>query len=100
MRTFNRYHQNIIDQPKNNVTNTPVLNFFVSLLVKVLSDASSIGLRALLEQEHNQTWLYYCLCSSHLIAINYCQLEKDILSVFACEKLHEYLYGREYNDRL
>ena len=63
-------------------------------------------LGAVLEQKHDETWYPVAFASRSLTLAekNYCQLEKEILSiVFACSKFHEYIYGMKfdiYNDHL
>ena len=54
---------------------------------------------AILEQNHNNSWLPIAFASHTLTQSkqNYCQLEKETLSiVFACNKFHQYLYGRPF----
>ena len=69
-------------------------------------DTSEKGLGAVLEQKENQRWhpIAYASHTLNKSDQNYCQLEKEILSiVFACTKFHDYIYGKPfhmYNDYL
>ena len=73
---------------------------------KISCDASMKGLGAVLEQKHDETWYPIAYASRSLSSSeqNYSQIEKETLSiVFACQKFHDYIYGRKfliYNDHL
>ena len=75
-------------------------------LVKASCDASMKGLGAVLEQKHHDIWHPVSYASRYLTSAeeNCCQLEKDVLSiVFACDKFHEFIYGKQfdvYNEHL
>ena len=90
-----------IDSLKKIITATPVLKFFdPNKPTKISSDASMHGLGAILEQEHEDGWHPVAYSSRSLKSYeqNYCQLEKEVLSiVFACERFHEYVYGIKFN---
>ena len=64
------------------------------------------GIGAVLEQKHHDIWrsLSYASTSITSAEENSCQFEKEILSkVFACDKFHEFIYGKQfeiYNDHL
>ena len=84
-----------------------MLKFFnYKLPTKISCDASLKGLGAVLEQRHNDTWYPVGYASRSLTSAerNYCQLEKEILSVvFACQKFHDFTYGKRFyvfNDHL
>ena len=82
------------------LTSCPVLKFFNPVLPTRLSaDSSSYGLGALLEQQHATEWHPVAYASRLLTSAeqNYCQLEKETLSiVFGCERFKEYLHGRNF----
>ena len=86
---------------KQLITNSPVLKFYNSeLLIKVSCDATMKGLGAVLKQKQHDIWhlVSYTSRSETSAEENYCQLEKEILSiVFACEKFHEFTYGKQFN---
>ena len=89
------------------VISPPVLKFYNTLLpIKVSCDTSEKGLEAVLEQKENERWhpIAYASRTLNKSEQNYCQLEKEILSiVFACTKFHDYVYGKPfhvYNDHL
>ena len=68
--------------------------------MKVLCDASMKGLGAVLEQKHHDIWHPVSYASRSLTSAeeNYCQLENKILSiVFACDKFHEFIYGKQFD---
>ena len=92
---------------KNLVTKSPVLKFFDSILpTKISCDASLKGLGAILEQKHNDSWYPVGYASRSLTSAerNYCQLEKEILSIaFTYHEFHDFIYGEKFsvfNDHL
>ena len=92
---------------KNLVTKSPVLKFFDSILpTKISCDASLKGLGAILEQKHNDSWYQVGYTSRSLNSAerNYCQLEKEILSIaFTYHTFHDFIYGKKisvFNDHL
>ena len=92
---------------KQLITNSPVLKFYnLELLIEISFDASMKGLRAVLGQKHDDIWHPVSYASRSLASAeeNYCQLEKEILSiVFACDKFHEFIYRKQsdvYNNYL
>ena len=100
-------HKKEIDELKQMITRAPVLkNFDPKLPTKISCDASSTGLGAVLEQQDGENWfpIAYSSCTLTSTENNYCQLEKETLSIlFACNKFHDYVYGRKfyvYNDHL
>ena len=92
--------QDAFDTLKDLVTKAPVLKYFdPKLPTRISSDASKSGLEATLEQCHEGTWHPVVYASRSLTSAeqNYCQLEKETLSIlFACDRFHEYLYGRKF----
>jgi len=66
------------------------------LPTKITCDASQHGLGATLKQQVGDEWhpVFFASRTMTSSEIN-CQLEKEMLSaVFACNKFHEYIYGR------
>ena len=99
-------HKQEINELKQMITRAPVLKIFVPKLpTKISCDASSTGLDAVLEQQNGEDWFPIAYSSRSLTSTekNYCQLEKETLSIlFACNKFHD-VYGRKfyvYNDHL
>ena len=86
---------------KQLVTSSTTLKFFdVNLDTRITCDASQQGLGAILEQLHNETWCPVAFASRTLTSAesNYCSLERETLAiVFACERFHEYVYGRHFS---
>ena len=97
---FENKHENEIDNLKQLITNSPVLNFYnPELPIKVSCDASIKGLAAVLEQKHHDIWYPVSYANRSLTSAeeNYCHLEKEILSiVFICDKFHEFIYGNDH----
>ena len=98
---FEKQHEAAIHQLKKCITTAPVLKYFdPARPTKVSSDFSGEGLGALLEQQHEDEWHPIAYASRTLTPAehNYSPLEGETLSiVFACERFHEYLYGRKFN---
>ena len=66
---------------------------------KIITDASPVGLGAILVQEHNGENRIICYASRGLSAVErrYSQTEREALAiVWACEKFHIYLYGTTF----
>ena len=66
---------------------------------KVIADAGPVGLGGILVQEQNGEQRVICYASHSLTDVErrYSQTEKEALaSVWACERFHLYLYGREF----
>ena len=90
-----------INRLKEVLTTAPVLTFYnPSQPTRVSVDASSHGLGAILEpQDTDAIWKPIGFASRSLTSAerNYAQIEKETLAiVFACEKFHDYLYGRSF----
>ena len=82
------------------VTNNPVLKFYnIQLPTRVSSDASTGGSGVVMEQQHADGWfpVASASCSLSVSEQNYCQLERETLSIdFACEHFHDYVYGTKF----
>ena len=66
---------------------------------KVIADAGPVGLGGILVQEQNGEQRVICYASRSLTDVErrYSQTEKEALAlVWACERFHLYLYGREF----
>ena len=89
------------------ITNSLALKFYNhELSINVSCDASMRGLGVVLEQKYHNIWHPVCYPSRFLTSTeeNYCRFQKDVRSiVFVCDKLHEFIYGKQfevYNDNL
>ena len=85
---------------KKGLAKTETLGYFDSAAkTRVITDASSVGLGALLVQEQNDEERVICYASRSLTDVEkrYSQTEKEALGiVWACERLHMYLYGTDF----
>lgn len=88
-------HDDAVCQLKSMATSMPVLRYYdVTKPITVQSDSSQSGLGCCLLQEGQPV----AFASRALTPTekNYAQIEKECLSiVFACQRFHHYLYGRE-----
>ena len=79
---------------------TETLGYFDSAATtRVITDASPVGLGAILLQEQNGEERVICFASRSLTDVekHYLQTEKEALgTVWACERLHMYLYGPDF----
>ena len=95
--------QDAFDSLKDIIAKLIMLSHFsIDRRTSVIIDASPVGLGALLVQhdEKNNTIHPITFVSRTLSAQErkYCQTEKEALSVvWACERLHIYLYGAKFN---
>ena len=82
--TFDANHKKDLDDLKQLITKAPVLKVFVEKLpTRISCDASSTGLGAVLEQMHGENWYPVAYAGRSLTDCekNYCQLEKETLSI-------------------
>ena len=97
---FNEIHERKFDELKSTIDSCAFLKFFdPKLQTEITCDASKFGLGATLEQKFNDNWepIAFALRTLTPVEINYCQLEKETLSiVLACSKFHECDYGRKF----
>ena len=66
---------------------------------KIITDASPIGLGAVLVEEQDGAWTPVCYASRSLTGFEqrYSQTEKEALGVvWACERFHVYVYGMKF----
>ena len=91
-------HEEAFTEIKKMITEVPgpVLQYYdPSKPVRVQVDASQSGLGAVVMQ--NGQPIAYALKSLTTAQQAYAQIEKEALAlVFGCEKLHHYLYGRDF----
>lgn len=87
--------QNSFEELKKAVSDAPVLRYYdMKQDVTIQCDASQSGLGAVLMQNGQPV----CYASRALTSTEqrYAQIEKECLAiVFACERFHQYIYGRE-----
>ena len=85
---------------KKRLAKTETLGYFDSAAkTRVITDASPVGLGAILVQEQNGEERVICHASRSLADVEkrYSQTEKEALGmVWACERLHMYLYGTDF----
>ncbi|MCG8032064.1 MAG: RNA-directed DNA polymerase, partial [Candidatus Thiodiazotropha taylori] len=85
------------DKLKRLLANADTLGYYdVNAKTQVITDASPVGLGAVLVQEQEGGYRVICYASRSLTDIErrYSQTEKEALAiVWACERLHPYLYG-------
>ncbi len=100
MWTFDQHHKEAIDKLKAMVTTSPTLSYYdVNLPTRVTTDFSGTGLGAMLKQFIDGEWkpVGYASRSLSPAEQNYCPLEGETLSlVFACERFHQYIYGKHF----
>lgn len=88
-------HDEAVREIKRMIADTPVLRYYdIDKPVTIQSDASKNGLGCcLLQQGQPVAFASRALTRTEQ---NYAQIEKECLSiVFACQRFHHYLYGRE-----
>ena len=99
--TFDEPQRKAVQRLKELVTSSPVLQYYnPNVPTRVSSDASKLGLGAVLEQQHENEWHPVAFASRSLSPAeqNYCPLERETLSiVFACERFREYIYGLSFD---
>ncbi len=82
---------------KQELACTPILALYdPRLKTKIMSDASSFGLGAVLMQEHQEEWRPVAYVSRAMSDTerHYAQIEKEALAItWACEKFRTYLMG-------
>ena len=80
MWSFDQPQIDAVNRLKQLVTETPVLKFFNTRLpIKISSNASRVGLDAVIEQKHDNDWHPVAFASRSLQSSerNYCQSEKE-----------------------
>jgi hypothetical protein len=95
---FEQPHETAINTLKKMITSSPVLAYYEPKLpTRVTTDASKAGLGAVLEQNYEGEWKPIAFASRAMTQCeqHYAQIEKETLAiVFACERFHEYTYGK------
>ena len=83
---------------KEIVSKQPVLKFYdPKKSIKIATDASKVGLGAVLQQYHENKWLQVAYASRAVsdCESRYAPIELETLAVtFACERFHQYIYGQ------
>ena len=95
---FEQPHETAINTLKKMITSSPVLAYYEPKLpTRLTTDASKAGLGAVLEQNYEGEWKPIAFASRAMTQCeqHYAQIEKETLAiVFACERFHEYTYGK------
>ena len=85
---------------KQKMAETCTLTYFDKTApTKIITDASPVGLGAVLVQEQGGVWTPVCYASRSLTECEqrYSQTEKEALGVaWACERFHAYVYGMKF----
>ena len=91
---WGKEQEEAVENIKELITKSPTLKHYDQTKEVVISaDASQCGLGAALMQDGQP--ICYASRSLNSAEMNYAQIEKEILSiVFACEKFHQYIYGK------
>ena len=88
------------DMLKSLLADADTLGYYdMNAKTQVITDASPVGLGAVLVQEQNGENCVICCFSRSLTDVEprYSQTEKEALGiVWACERLHPYLYGIQF----
>ena len=83
---------------KEIVSKQPALKFYdPKKPIKIATDASKVGLGAVLQQYHDNEWLPVAYASRAVsdCELRYAPIELETLAVtFACERFHQYIYGQ------
>ena len=92
---WNHEQEEAFKKTKEMLTRAPILaHFKTNKPVKITTDASSVGLGCALLQ--NEKPVAYASRSLTETEQRYAQIEKETLAiVFACEKFHQYIYGKQ-----
>lgn len=92
--------QRAFDSLKKHLADADTLAYFdKNAPTQVITDASPVGLGAVLVQKQNDKYrvVYYASRSLSDTERRYSQTEKEALGiVWACERFHAYLYGMEF----
>jgi len=92
--------QNAFEKLKRAITHPQVLAFFKNdCKTRIITDASPVGLGAVLTQFQDGCWRVISYASRSLTEVEkrYSQTEKEALGiVWACERFHLYVFGKEF----
>ena len=98
--SFDKPQQDAFDTLKDLVTKAPVLKYFDPQIAhKNFVRCVEVGSGSYTGTMSRRNLASSCLCLTvtHDSRENYCQLEKETLSIlFASDRFHEYLYGRKF----
>lgn len=92
---WTNHQSKAFDKIKNALSSPPVLRFYdVNKDVTLQADASSYALGAAIMQDGQP--VAYASRSLSKAELNYPQIEKEALAIrFACQRYHEYIYGKQ-----
>lgn len=97
---WTRKHEKSFQEIKQDIQTAAVLKVFdIAKQIRISADASSIGIGAVLEQQHNDSWVPVIFASRTLsdAETRYAQIEKESLAlVYACEKFQNYILGTHF----
>ena len=97
---FGKRQRDAFEKLKNALTRPSTLAFYdKDAETRVITDASPVGLGAVLIQKQNGQWTIVSYASKSLSTCErrYSQTEKEALGVvWAMEKFHPYLYGKDF----
>lgn len=99
--TFGSEQKQAFQTLKTELARAGILAYFdKEAPTKIIADASPVGLGAVLVQKQNGEEVPVCYVSRSLTDCErrYSQTEREALAlVWACEKLHPYVYGRKFD---
>lgn len=92
---WNHEQEQAFKAVKKQLTKAPILaHYSTDKPVKITADSSSVGLGCALMQDDRP--VAYASRALTQAEQNYAQIEKETLAiVFACEKFHQYIYGKQ-----
>ena len=98
---WTRVEEECFNKLKNIVSSQDMMcHFKTGLPIKLVVDASPVGLGAILLQDHGQgQFRPICYASRSLSKVEqrYCQTEREALAVlWACERFHLFVYGKHF----
>ena len=96
---WDKPQQQAFEQVKKLLISSPILTHYdAALNHRVASDASLLGIGAVLEQEENGEWRPVCYASRRLTETEsrYAVIEREALGiVWACQKFHDFIMGKK-----
>jgi hypothetical protein len=92
--------QHAFEEVKKLLVTSPALTHYdPSLNYRVASDASLLGIGAVLEQEELSMWKPVSYASRRLSETEsrYAVIEREVLGiVWACQKFHDFIFGKDF----